>query len=100
MSGLRAALGDRLEFDKPLGPLTTFGTGGPARYFVLAESATELGRVVTTAAEFGVPYCLIGGGSNLLVSDAGFDGLVVKVAVTGIKLLRDNKIRCGAGEDL
>jgi UDP-N-acetylmuramate dehydrogenase len=93
-------LGDGLELDKPLGPLTTYGTGGAARYFLLAESAQQIARAVTAAAEFDLRFCLIGGGSNLLISDAGFDGLVVKVAVKGIKALPGNKIRCGAGEDL
>jgi UDP-N-acetylmuramate dehydrogenase len=70
-----------------LAPFTTFGIGGPARWFV--EAATE-GQVVEAAAwarEKGVPLFVLGGGSNLLISDAGFDGLVVHVALCGVKAL-------------
>ncbi len=68
-----------------LAPLTTFQVGGPARYFVEARSATEVRDAVRWAAEHRLPLFVLGGGSNLVVADAGFPGLVLKVGLTGIE---------------
>jgi UDP-N-acetylmuramate dehydrogenase len=100
MSALLAEFGTDLEFSRPLAPLTSYRTGGPARYFIAARSADEIVRAVSGARRLRIPYFLCGGGSNLLVSDAGFDGLVVKVDVRGMKLLQESTIETGAGEDL
>ena len=83
-SEMTAAFGPELEFDRPLAPLTSYQTGGPARYFLAAHSADKLLEAVATARRLNIPYFLIGGGSNLLVSDQGLDGLVVKVDIRGI----------------
>jgi UDP-N-acetylmuramate dehydrogenase len=69
---------------KPLAPFTTFGIGGPARWFVSASSEDEIVEAVQWAEERGVRLFVLGGGSNLLVSDAGFDGLVLQVGLLGI----------------
>ncbi len=94
------AFGLGLEFDKPLGKFTTFKTGGPAKYFLKVHSADDVSKAVKTAQKLNLPICLIGGGSNLLVSDFGIDGLVVKVEVRGLKVVDETNILCGAGEDL
>ena len=94
------AFGSVLEFDRSLAPLTSFKTGGRARYFISAESTDEIVRAVTGARRLGIPFFLMGGGSNLLVSDRGFDGLVIRVAVTGMRFIPEVDIECGAGEDL
>jgi UDP-N-acetylmuramate dehydrogenase len=73
-----------LEENKPLAPFTTFGIGGPARWFVEAASEEEIAEAVAWAGEHRVPLFVLGGGSNLLVSDAGFDGLVLRVGLHGI----------------
>jgi UDP-N-acetylmuramate dehydrogenase len=73
-----------IEENKPLAPFTTFGIGGPARWFVEAVSEDEIAEAATWAGERGVALFVLGGGSNLLVSDAGFNGLVLRVAVRGI----------------
>jgi UDP-N-acetylmuramate dehydrogenase len=73
-----------IEENKPLAPFTTFGIGGPARWFVEAASEEEIAEAAGWAAERGVPLFVLGGGSNLLVSDSGFDGLVLRVALHGI----------------
>jgi UDP-N-acetylmuramate dehydrogenase len=99
-SGLIAALGSRLEFDKRLAQLTSFKTGGPARYFYSAQTIDDIVRAVKAAREFGLAYFILGGGSNLLVSDQGFDGLIVKVDVTGIRMIGETEVGCGAGEKL
>jgi UDP-N-acetylmuramate dehydrogenase len=73
-----------LEENKPLAPFTTFGIGGPARWFVEAAREEEIIEASAWARERGVELFVLGGGSNLLVSDAGFDGLVLRVGLRGI----------------
>ena len=73
-----------IEENKPLAPFTTFGIGGPARWLVEAVSEDEIVEAVAWALERGVPLFALGGGSNLLVSDAGFDGLVLRIGLRGI----------------
>jgi UDP-N-acetylmuramate dehydrogenase len=70
--------------NKPLASFTTFDLGGPARWFVEVRSEQEIVEAVAWAEGHGVPLFVLGGGSNLLVSDAGFDGLVLRVALRGI----------------
>lgn len=64
-----------------LAPLTTFRIGGPARFFAEARSEAGLRDAVRFASERGLRMFFLGGGSNLLVGDAGFDGLVVRVGL-------------------
>ena len=70
--------------NKPLAPFTTFGIGGAARWFAEAASEKEVVEACSWARERGVALFVLGGGSNLLVSDAGFDGLVLRVGLRGI----------------
>lgn len=70
---------------------TTFRIGGAARYFLAAQSRSELTEALKWAEEKGVGYLIIGGGSNLLVSDFGFDGLVIKIKNSNIKIQNDNE---------
>lgn len=67
----------------PLAPYTTFRIGGPARYFYEAVSEAELAEAVAFARERKLPAFILGGGSNLLVSDSGFDGLAIHMAING-----------------
>jgi len=69
----------------PLAPLTTFRIGGPARFFVEAASTSEVQQAVTFARENELPLFVLGGGSNLVVADSGWPGLVLKVAISGIE---------------
>ena len=69
----------------PLAPLTTFKIGGPATYFVEAKHAGEAQEAVAFARSRDLPLFILGGGSNLVVADAGWPGLVLKVAVPGIE---------------
>ena len=78
-----------IEENKPLAPLTTFGIGGPARWFVEAASEDEIVEATAWARERGVALFVLGGGSNLLVADGGFDGLVLRVALKGIEAYAD-----------
>jgi UDP-N-acetylmuramate dehydrogenase len=68
----------------PLAPLTTLGVGGRARYFVEARSADDIRDALAFACEEELEVFTLGGGSNLLIADSGFAGLVIKVAITGI----------------
>lgn len=69
---------------EPLGQYTTFGIGGPADYFIHATTPEIFVRACNTARELGIPLFVLGGGSNLLIHDAGFRGLVVKSEITDI----------------
>jgi len=73
-----------IEENKPLARFTSFGIGGPARWFVEAASEEEIAEAAAWAGERGVALFVMGGGSNLLVADSGFPGLVVHVALQGI----------------
>jgi UDP-N-acetylmuramate dehydrogenase len=73
-----------IEENKPLAPFTTFGIGGPARWFVEAASEEQIAEAAAWAGERGVALFVLGGGSNLLVSDSGFKGLVLRMALRGI----------------
>ena len=74
----------RMEENKLLAPFTTFGIGGPARWFVEAGSEDEIVEATGWARQRGLKLFVLGGGSNLLVADAGFDGLVLRVGLRGI----------------
>ncbi|PGX67125.1 UDP-N-acetylenolpyruvoylglucosamine reductase [Cutibacterium avidum] len=70
--------------DVPLAPLTTFKVGGPARHLVIATTNDELLQTVRDCDRRGEPCLVLGGGSNVLVGDDGFDGTVVRVATSGL----------------
>jgi UDP-N-acetylmuramate dehydrogenase len=73
-----------LQENVPLAPLTTFRLGGPARFLVEAKSVGEVQQAVAFARSKNLPLFILGGGSNLLVADSGWPGLVLKVGFTGI----------------
>src|SRR5271169_2473757 len=73
-----------LEENVPLAPLTTFRLGGPARFFVEAKSPGEVQDAVAFAQSKNLPLFVLGGGSNLIVADSGWPGLVLKIAISGI----------------
>jgi UDP-N-acetylmuramate dehydrogenase len=75
----------KLQENVPLAPYTTLDIGGPARFFCEAKTEGEVAEGAKLARERGLPLFVLGGGSNLLVSDAGFDGLVMRVGVIGSK---------------
>jgi UDP-N-acetylmuramate dehydrogenase len=81
-----------------LAPFTTFGIGGVARYFVGAKTEEDVAAAVSWAQERGLALFVLGGGSNLLVRDSGFAGLVLKIAVMGVEARGGNVFDVGAGE--
>lgn len=85
-----------------LAPLTTLKVGGAARFFVRAKDENEIAEAVNFARKRDLPIFVFGGGSNVLISDNGFDGLVLKIANRGIEFLREKnnvRIMAQAGED-
>lgn len=87
----------------PLAPYTTLGIGGPARFFCEAETEGDVVEATRFARDRHLPLFILGGGSNLLVSDAGFDGVVIRVATKSKKQERGEGnsvvLEAGAGED-
>lgn len=81
----------------PLAPLTTLGVGGPARFFFEAASTEQVRAAVEWSRERKLALFVLGGGSNLLISDSGFPGLVLKVALRGVTE-RSGQYIVGAGE--
>ena len=66
--------------NEPMCKHTSFKVGGPVRYFAKAETAEDLKTAMTLAREKGLPYFILGNGTNLLVSDNGYDGVVITLA--------------------
>ena len=85
------------RIDAPLAPLTTFRLGGPARRLLTADTDDELVAAVREADRAGIPLLLIGGGSNLVIADEGFDGTAVRIATTGFTL-HGTELELAAGE--
>jgi len=86
----------------PLAPMTTLKVGGPARFFVEATAIAEVTDAVAFSRSRNLPLFILGGGSNVVISDAGWPGLVLKIGVTGINHRhgRDEVVfEAGAGED-
>lgn len=87
--------------DVPLAPFTTMGIGGPARDFAAVTTVDELREAIGLARGRSEPIFILGGGSNLLVADRGFDGLVVHVALRGMTVEgvgESATVRVAAGE--
>lgn len=88
------------RFSVPLAPFTTFHIGGPARVFIEAHTEEEVRDAAAYAREKNLPLYPLGAGSNLLVPDAGVDGVVVKMALGDIEFERsgdDMLLIAGAG---
>jgi UDP-N-acetylmuramate dehydrogenase len=96
--------------DEPLASRTSFGIGGPADFFVEAGRPQAIEELIAGCAERGIPYLLLGAGTNLLIADAGVEGLVVRVvnrehqidgrqvtAGAGLKMMRLARIVADAG---
>lgn len=78
---------------------TTYKIGGPAKYFFVAKTKEDLMAALKSAKKSRLPVFILGGGSNLLISDEGFKGLVIKIDISDIKFA-GNKAFVGAGANL
>ncbi len=85
----------------PLAPLTTLGVGGAARFFATLEHENEIPVALAFAAQHDLPVFVLGGGSNLVVADAGFPGLVLRISLRGVEAHNENGqaiVTAAAGE--
>src|SRR3989344_6601686 len=77
----------RVYENEPLKKHTYFKIGGPAKLFFEAKSVDDLKLALETAHSYKIPFVVLGGGANVLVSDKGFDGFVIKNRTAAIKLV-------------
>jgi UDP-N-acetylmuramate dehydrogenase len=95
---LVAAFGaDRVSRNAPLAPLTTFKVGGPADWLVDVHHSADLEQALALGREARLPISVLGGGSNVLVSDTGVRGLVVRVHGGDVRQIDASVIRADAG---
>jgi UDP-N-acetylmuramate dehydrogenase len=99
MKELREKLGEGVLENEPLANHCTFKIGGPARYFFVAKNSEEIVKAAKAANELGLKIFVLSGGSNVLFSDGGFDGLVIKIQNTKYEI-QDTKIIAEAGVKL
>ena len=91
-----------IQENVPLAPLTTLNVGGPARYLAEARTNADVCTAVEQARSRQWPLFVLGGGSNLVISDSGWPGLVLKIAIGGIDFRVENGqglFEAGAGEE-
>ena len=91
---------ENLKINEPMYKHTSFKTGGPAEYYVIAKTIEEIDETIKYAKNNEIPLHIIGNGSNILVLDEGVKGIVLKIALEEITIQKnkDNaKVICGAG---
>ncbi len=89
---LKNIFNDRLKLNEPLSAHTTFRVGGPAKWFVEAKGTEEIIRAIELARSNEIDYVVIGGGTNILAMDCGYDGLVIKMMNQGVRVDKDRVI--------
>jgi UDP-N-acetylmuramate dehydrogenase len=93
----------KIRENVPLADYTTMKVGGLARYFVEVENKEELKQFLGWAEEENLPIFILAGGSNLIISDQGFEGLVARVNIKGFEVVKENEqnivLKIGAGEN-
>lgn len=98
VSALAERLGtSRVERDIVLAPMTTFRIGGPADLLYRARNTEELATAVLAARELEIPYFVLGSGANILVSDSGFRGLVIRNEAHEIDFIDEFRVRAASG---
>jgi UDP-N-acetylmuramate dehydrogenase len=96
-AAMQSAFGDgRLRSDVPLAPLTTFRVGGPAEWLIETRSGDEIESALAIARQAGVAVTILGGGSNVLVADAGVRGLVIRPRGGEVRDLGEGRVRADA----
>ena len=96
-AAMRSAFGgDRLRAGAPLAPLTTFRVGGPADWLIETRSGGEIEMALSIARTAGLPVTMLGGGSNVLVADAGVRGLVIRTRGGDVRAIDEGHIRADA----
>lgn len=89
---------ERVLFDEPMSSHTTFRIGGPAEVFAMPENYEQIGAVLTLCDQEQLPYFVLGNGSNLLVSDSGYGGVIIQMDRNMEEIrLEGNEIHACAG---
>jgi len=88
---LSRLLGKKVRQNQVLAPFTSFRVGGPARLFLEAENLFELKTALKVARKFNIPWFVLGRGTNILVSDEGFEGLVLRLGSEFSRFLVDEE---------
>jgi len=94
---LATRFGERLRRAAPLAPLTTFRVGGPADWLLELQQVEDVRAALMIAREHGVPVVPLGGGSNVLVPDAGIRGLVIRLHGGSMVRVAEHRIRADGG---
>ena len=89
--------GERVQRNAPLAPLTTFKVGGPADWLVTVRTRDEALRTLAIAAAAGLPVTVLGGGSNVLIADAGLRGLVLRIHGGDARQIDAGRVEADAG---
>jgi UDP-N-acetylmuramate dehydrogenase len=93
-AAMRSAFGeDRLQSGAPLAPLTTFRVGGPAEWLIETRNSGEIEMALSIARAAAMPVTILGGGSNVLVADAGVRGLVIRTRGGEVQAIDEGRIR-------
>ena len=89
---------EEVRFEEPMAKHTTFQIGGPAQVFVTPHTTEEISKIVRLCKTHEIPLFILGRGSNLLVSDAGMDGVVLKLSDNYADFsIEGNQVRAQAG---
>ena len=89
---------EQVKKDEPMKIHTRFRVGGPARYFVTPETEEEVAKVIEVCTQENVPYYIVGNGSNLLVSDQGYEGVIIQIYKQMNRVeITENEIHAQAG---
>ena len=70
---------DNILLEEPMKKHTTFRIGGPAKYYVMPQNREQVKDIIECCKESDMPYYILGNGSNLLVSDKGYEGVVIQI---------------------
>ena len=97
LSGLFRSERSRYVLGEPMSRHTTFRIGGPSRVFACPGDERDLAALLLFCTEEGIPYALLGNGSNLLVSDRGFGGVIISMENWDSLHIEGNRMRAGAG---
>jgi len=89
-----------IQENVPLAPMTSFRIGGPTKFYVEVKSVEELKEALKYAKEKNLDYYVLAGGTNLLVSDNGFDGIIIRIKFSEIKINEEGMVEASAGTPL
>ena len=89
---IKKILGKNVFINEPMASHTTLGIGGPASLYAIAKSEEELKKYINISLKFKVPYMVIGGGSDILVSDEGYRGFIIVNKIEGLIISGDRVI--------